>query len=250
MEDIRIKRLEVLKDELIKRNLSEMDLDNIYDSYDLMLYKVFADDEFDNVFLSKNLENVEEDERHRIMDLARKYNSLCFYHGNFDNWLDSVEGVTGEDYSLIAIKLLDSFDYLIRLAKNGGEDVLKFLNKFQSSEQFKNGAVMSILRPGNKDDSEFDDVLETILIEMAKTDGTYKDFSDTQKIIMCDNLDGIIYKEQDNRYGIVPVIELKKSILEEFGEDDYPIKGIDSETFRMIIESIYCGYQTRILKRQ
>lgn len=250
MTNIRTRRLEVIKLKLIKRDLSELDLDNEYDLYDSLLYKTFVDGEFDDVFLSDNIESLEKNERQEVIDLARKYNSLCFYNGDFNSWIDSIEGVTGSNYDLISEKLLDNFDYLMRLAKNGGEDVLRFLNKFQTIPQFKNCAVIDKLRSMDNDSSKvFDGILETILIEMSKKDGAYKDFTDTQKIIMCDNLDGIIYKKYDDESNIVPVNELKKSILEEFGEDDYPINAIDSETFKYIIEDIYSSYKITALKR-
>lgn len=253
MADIRVVRLEAIKIELILKDLSELDLDSEYDLYDSLLYKTFVEGEFDDVFLSDNIKKLDKDRRQEVIGLARKYNSLCFYNGDFNSWMDSIEGVTGSDYDLISIKLLDDFDYLMRLAKNGGEDVLKFLNKFQTVDQFRNGAVIDMLRSRKSMDDKkdlYDDILETVLIEMSKVDGIYKDFTDTQKIIMCDNLDGIIYRKQDNgEYDIVPVDELKKSILEEFGEDDYSINGIDSETFKFIIENIYSSYQSSALKR-
>lgn len=255
MEDIRIKRLDVIEDEMIKRDLSELDLDNIYGLYDSMLYKTLITGDYDDVFLSDHLDGLSDERKEELFSLARKYNSLCFYDGSFDNWLDSVEGVTSSSYGFIAEKLLDSFDYLIRLAKNGGEDVLKFLNKFSTSEQFGNGAIINILRPGLPNDmidaEEFDTILETILIEMSKKDGLYKDFSDTQKIILCNNLDGVVYRKTDGKYEITPIDELKKAIVSRYtDEEKYLIKSIDSRSFTQIVEDLYSGYQGKIIKAQ
>lgn len=240
MEDIRIKRLEELKDALIISDLSETNLDNLLETYDSMLYKTFSG-EFDDAFLSDNLTGLDEEKRAEILALSRKYNSLCFYLGEFDNWLDSIEGVTLSDLDLTAMKLLDNYDYLIRLAKNGGEDVLKFLSKFQGSELFKRGAIIALLR------SSFysDEILEKVLIEMVKEDGNYKDFNDKQKLVLCNYPEGVLYKvNEDKSIDIVPGSELKKLITKAFigSDEDYDLNDIDITSFEEIIGSIYTSY--------
>ena len=239
MEDIRIKRLENLKDAMILNNLSEANLDNLLELYDSLLYKTFSG-EFDNIFLSNNLDDLDESKKEEVLALSKKYNSLCFYLGEFDNWLDSIEGVTLSDLDLTSVKLLDNYDYLIRLAKNGGEDVLKFLSKFQGSEMFKRGAIIAILR------SSFynDDILESILIEMAKEDGEYKDSSDKQRIVLCNYPEGILYKVDGDNVSMIPGKELRDKVIKGFTglDEDYDIKEIDLSSFEEIIGSIYNDY--------
>lgn len=244
------KRLQILEDAMILNHLSEIDFDSDDErslAYQLLLKKTFEEGEFDDIFLSENLDGLDKSERQEIIDLARKYNRACFLQGDFYNWGDSVEGVTLGKPELISERLLSNYDYLIRLAKNGGVDVLKFLDKFQSSELFRNGAVIALLRNRFCDD----DTLETILIEMANENGKYKDFTDTQKIIMCDSPDGVLYRKNDsNEVEIIPSEELKKSISQEFvGEDNYPMKDIDSKFFKDFIQSISAEYIGAVLKR-
>lgn len=251
MEDISIKRLEVLKDAMIMNHLTEIDFNSKEErvlAYEKLLRKTIIEGKFDNILLSEYLDGVDASERFEILYLSKKYSSLCFYHGDFNNWVDSVEGVTLSEPNLVAEILLNNYDYLIRLAKNGGVEVLDFLNKFSSYEEFRKGSVIALLRPGSTKNSSYDDILETILIELSKKDGKYKDFTDTQKIIMCDNLENVLYRKNDNNeYEIIPVKELKESIL---GDDDFPIKDIDSKMFRDIIEGIhsYIGYGTTYKK--
>lgn len=237
MEDIRIKRLEKLKDAMILNNLSEVNLDNLYELYDSMLYKVFSL-EFNDIFLSDYLNDNNRDE---LLGLVSKYNSLCFYLGEFDNWIDSIEGVSLSDLDLVCMKLLDNYDYLIRLALNGGEDVLKFLSKFSGTPMFKRGAIIAILR------SSFynDDVLENILIEMSKNNGKYKDFNDKQKIVLCNYPLGVLYKVNNDNVEIVSSDELKKLVIKGFigsSDEDYDINTIDMSSFEQIISSIYTDY--------
>lgn len=237
MEDIRIKRLEKLKDAMILNNLSEVNLDNLYELYDSMLYKVFSL-EFNDIFLSDYLNDNNRDE---LLGLVSKYNSLCFYLGEFDNWIDSIEGVSLSDLDLVCMKLLDNYDYLIRLALNGGEDVLKFLSKFSGTPMFKRGAIIAILR------SSFynDDVLENILIEMSKNNGKYKDFNDKQKIVLCNYPLGVLYKVNNDNVEIVSSDELKKLVIKGFigsSDENYDINTIDMSSFEQIISSIYTDY--------
>lgn len=236
MEDIRIKRLEDIKDAMVLNNLSEANLDNLLELYDSMLYKTFSG-EFDDVFLSNYLD---ESNKEEVLSLAKKYNSLCFYRGEFDNWVDSIEGVTLSDLDLTAINLLDNYDYIIRLAKNGGEDVLRFLNKFNGTPLFERGAVIALLR------SSFynDDVLENILIKLSKEDSEYKDFSDKQKIVLCSYPEGVLYKVNDGNVDFISGIELKNQVIKAYigSIEEYNISDIDLSSFEQIIGGIYTSY--------
>lgn len=236
MEDIRIKRLEDIKDAMVLNNLSEANLDNLLELYDSMLYKTFSG-EFDDVFLSNYLD---ESNKEEVLSLAKKYNSLCFYRGEFDNWVDSIEGVTLSDLDLTAINLLDNYDYIIRLAKNGGEDVLRFLNKFNGTPLFERGAVIALLR------SSFynDDVLENILIKLSKEDSEYKDFSDKQKIVLCSYPEGVLYKVNDGNVDFISGNELKNQVIKAYigSIEEYNISDIDLSSFEQIIGGIYTSY--------
>ena len=238
-----IERLSILKDAMIKNYLTEIDFDDeekITDAYENLLYKTIVDGAFDDIFLSDNLDDLDKDERQRIMNLARKYNSLCFYNGQFDNWIDSIEGVYLLDLNLTSIKLLDNYDYLIKLARDGGEDVLRFLYKFQTSGILGDNAVISKLR------STFysDDILEEILLNMSKEDGIYKDFTDTQKLVLCNYPNGVLYKaKEDESFEMNDVKLLKMKIQKMFiGSYDFDISEIDTDSFEYIISRIYTDY--------
>ncbi len=237
MEDIRIKRLEELKNAMLMNNLSEANLDNLFELYDSMLYKTFSG-EFNDIFLSEYLDD---SNRNEVLELASKYNSSCFYLGEFENWIDSIEGVSLSDLDLVSVKLLDNYDYLIRLAKNGGVDTLKFLAKFEGSPMFKRGAIIALLRNSFYND----DVLEEVLIEMGKPEGNYKDFNDKQKIVLCNYPEGVLYEVNDNKeVNIISSNNLKKSIIKSYlgTEEDYDISTIDLSVFEQIVASIYTDY--------
>ena len=230
-----IKRFEILKDACLMRNLSEINLDNEYELYDSILYKTISG-EFNDIFLSEDLDD---SNREKILSLASKYNSLCFYKGVFDNWLDSPNGATLSDLDLVCELLLRDYAYLIRLASVGGEDVLKFLSKFEGTDLFEKGSIIAEL----SNTFYNDDVLETILIEMSKSDGNYKDFNDKQKLMLCQYPEGLLYRVTDDKEVIITTsTELKKLIIKELlgsEDEDYEVDKIDSNTFKEILGSIH-----------
>ncbi len=232
------KRLEILRNAMILNHLTDIDFnseDEISAAYEKLLFKTIKEGSFDNIFLSKYLDELSEEERIKVLQLARNYSFLCFYRGDMDYWLDSVEGVTNSEPDIVVQLLLSNYNYLIRLAKNGGEEVLKFLTKFQGNNLFENNSVIALLLLKFHDE----DTLETILIDMANENGKYSDFTDTQKIILCDYADGVLYKEENGKIVILSKSELKKIIL---GDDDYPIKEIDSQTFSDKVAEAYYQY--------
>ena len=243
MENISFERLERLKDEMIKTNLDELDFNSDEEkflSYEKLLYKTIVDGKFDNIFLSEYLDDLDSNERQKVISLARNHKELCFFHGDFNNWADSVEGVTLSDPNLVSEILLNNYDYLIRLAKNGGEDVLNFLDKFKGNELFDDGSIIALLRRNFADD----DVLEEILIEMSKDDGKYKDFNNTQKVILCNYPEGVLYKvDDDKRVDIVDPKILKMHIQKKFiGSYDFDVSNIESNSFDETVSILYSEY--------
>jgi len=243
MKDIDKERLNILIDNVIKTSLATINLDDGYALYEAVLQKVF-NGEVDDLFISENLGDVEEFEKNEIMKLARKYSSLCFYQGDFDNWIDSPDGVTALDPDTIIKKILNDYDYLIKLTKDGKEDVLRFLLKFQNTDISKKGSIISVLRNMFRDD-----ILEKIMIEMSKIDGDYKDFSDDKKLILCDYAEGVLYKENDKNIDIVDSNILENEIVKyfigsiEINQDNKDIiKKMDNETFTTIVKDINSEY--------
>jgi hypothetical protein len=244
MSDITVKRTMRLYDEVILTNSSEIDLNNTYEIYDTLLYKTFSGD-FDDIFLSDNLEDLDSEKRKEVFALARKYSSLCFYLGEFDNWIDSIEGVSLSDTNLVVNRILESYDFLLKLAKDGGEETLKFLNKFSGTKFASTGSVLAQLLVKFPDN----DTLEYVLIECSKEDGIYKDFSDEQKIFMFENAGGVLFRTKDGESSTVPLMELKDKISGMYmgdSKESFDIKGIDKKTFESIILGIHNEYNEKV----
>ena len=213
-QDIRVKRLEQLKQFVLLNYLESIQFDNAKDFYNVLMEKVFQG-EFDHSFLSESLMGVDIEERKEIFQLAKKYKNLCFYLGDFSYWTESIGGVYLADLDLVSMKVLDNYDFLLGLARDGGEHLLELLNTFQDSPMAQEGSVIDFLRNRFGDD----DTLRSILLEMSKENGEYKDFSDSQKRILCTYPEGVLYRVGEEEIQVIPVDELKKNIERETIKD-------------------------------
>ena len=189
-----LERLEKLEQKVIVSHLEELSLNRnsqkyLVSLYDSMIFYLVNGD-LDGSFLSKYLEKLDVSSRKSVFDLARRYSYLVFYDGSSRCWIDSVEGVTCQDLDLICSKLLDNYDFLLRIAKEGGELVLEQLSYFQKSSMSQEGSVLDYLRNTFEDD----DVLMKFLIEVSSTNGIYAGLTNLEKIKMCFCLRKMLYE--------------------------------------------------------
>ena len=196
MNDFCVQRLEKLKQEVLLDYLSDIDLDNPKSLYDAIMKNLFSG-KLEDLFLSESLKGLSQEQRKEVFQLARNYQTLCFYKGDFSYWADSIDGVYLSDLELVAIKVLDNYEFLLRLARNVGENVLKQMLFFQNSPMSNGGSVVNFLRNTFEDD----DILEKTLIEMSDKDGIFKDLDNTQKRIICSYPEGIIYHIRRSKHG-------------------------------------------------
>lgn len=207
MEDICVQRLENLKQIVLLNYLDSIDFEKSKDFYNILMEKVFHGD-FDYCFLSKSFAGADEEEKKEVFHLARKYQSLCFYKGDFQYWADSIGGVYASDLDFVSMRVLDHYDFLLGLVRDFGEDVLKLLKSFENSSMSLEGSVIDYLR----NCFENDDLLKEILMELSKEDGDYKDFNLEQKRILCTYPKGVLYREGKK----IPASQLIQSIKEEY----------------------------------
>ena len=220
VEDIVIQRLENLKQVVILNHLEKINFDKTKTFYDIMMESVFHGD-FDHSFLSKSLMNVSVDDKKKYFELGRKYKDLCFYLGDFHYWADSIEGVYVKDFDLVSMKLLDHYDFLLGLAKDGGEEVLQLLMSLRNS--FEN-----------------DETLVYFLQEMAKKDGKFKDLNNDQKCILCTYPKGVLYEiGEEDKIEEVPTSLLVQNLekaysnkLSSISQDFRDLRGLLSNNQR------------------
>ena len=246
-QDIRVERLEKLKQATIINYTDIVDFNDKVMLYETIIQHVLNGD-YDDIFVTGSVSEAED--KNEAFALARKYSSLCFYQGNSEYWLDSIEGVSLSNLELICLKILDNYDFLVRIAGEGGEAALKELLKFQQNHAFDDYPVIEHLRNTFMDDT----VLENTIIEMSKTEGLYDCFTDKQKIELCSYPEGALYRvDESGKYTKITAIDVKKKMREYLlGEDDELFDDSDlkkllstlsSDDFTEILDGFVRDYQ-------
>lgn len=179
-----IKQLEALKQEVIVNHLEDIDMDDQKALYDEIVSNLVVGN-LDDYFLDE----VSEDEKEDILSLVHKNIHLCFYDGDSENWMDSVDD-SSRDMEMLMIEFLDNYNFLISLAKDGGANCLELLSNFQKSGCFNQSATIDYLRDSFVSDSIF----YKIILEMSKDNGLYSAFTDEQKAILCKYPEGTLYR--------------------------------------------------------
>lgn len=242
MSNILVDRLEKLKQATIINNTEYIDFDDNLDFYDTLLEETFNGD-FDDIFETKQLDGLSEDEKKKAFEIARKYKSLCFFGGDSNYWADSIEGVYLSDYDLICMRLLDNYDFILGLSKTD-EESLKTLVELQKTEVFSQKSIIDYLRNVFVND-------EVLTSSIKRISNDYKDFTSEQKALLCLYPDGVLYKvKDDNEVEDIPSSELLRVIkINLLGTDDDnfhlgdALKHLNISDFEDIINFTFNSYQ-------
>lgn len=230
------KRFEDLKNAVLLKYLDSLDLDDeSMNLCDKIIY-YFNKGELDNEFYSTLLINLSEEERKSILKLVHEFMDLCFYDGNSDYWIDSVEGIPLKDAQFICLKILDNVNFLVRIALSGGRRALEFLRIFSDKEYYSDSSVIEYLRNSFR----YDDVLENIILEMSKEDSSYNVFDEEQKAILCGSPQGVLFFEDESevRYSNPALLAARISNILDGEEDDLYAFG----DFSDVINLLYLDY--------
>ena len=168
-----------LYDSGIKKYCDVIDFD-LSDSIPSIIINKLLTGDLDDEFMSKELEGI--DDKKSIHNLARKYSSLCFFQGNGKYWRDSIDGVTCQDYDTIMIKLLDNYNFLLKVGINNPA-IYSFLTDIQDKRIIRDSSVIDYLR--NKYNN--DNILLMVLNKMIDDNSVFKDYSFEQRAILCMN---------------------------------------------------------------
>lgn len=210
-----ISLFEKLKQETILRYSDEIEYDADLNFYDVMM-RHFVSGDLDDVFVSNVVLGMSDDEKKDLFSLTRKYNNLCFYKGDPLCWLDSVENALAADYDLIAYVVIDNYNYLLRVAKDGGRTVLEQLRRLSKIEALKESSIIDFVRNSFIDDN----VLATILLDMSKDDSLYDIFTDEEKVALLSNPEGTLYHcFKTNELKILSPLLLGAQLYNEYTDD-------------------------------
>lgn len=179
------KRFDDLLQQTIIKYADVVDLNDDIALYDtLMSHLVGGKLEFHSAYLDK----LADADKKSILETARQSISLCFKQGNSMNWLYSVGDIPIEDSEYICIKLLDDYDFLIKLIYLN-PSILNLLKFFEDSNAFDGEAIIGRIRSLCK----YDFIAEEILSNMCDDNGEFSCFSNSQKATMISFANPILF---------------------------------------------------------
>lgn len=223
--DLRSERLLNLEKLAIERYTDEIDYSSEIDLYDVIIKHLISGDfneEYISEYLNKN-------NRELIMNLVNQYSGLCFYDQDCENWIDSIELPDIGDYRAILSVILENYDFLIRIAANGGKDVLDELSSYVNFAGYNESSIIEYLRVSfNRND----DVIVRILFDMVNND-KYDVFTSEQKACLLAHPLGVLYKYNGTKFDYLEPEDIATNIgnymhqIEYFGEDEYMDRVVD-----------------------
>lgn len=223
--NLRRERLLNLEKVAIERYTDEIDFASDIDMCDVIVRHLVSGD-FDNDFISEYLTN---DNRENIMNLVNQYSGLCFYDQDYENWADSTSLQDIGDYRAILSVILDNYDFLIRMASNGGRDVLNELTNYVDCAGYNESSVVDYLRVGfNRND----DIIEHILVDMVNNEN-FSAFSNEQRACMLDHPLGVLFKNDRDEIEYCKPEVIANTIgnymnpIEFYGNDEYMSNLVD-----------------------
>ena len=209
------KRLETLKKLTLEKYLDEIDdLNSEILLYDVMFHHLVKGDFADDYEFSA-LGGVKKEEKKEVMNLVKKYDDLCFYNGSVDFWSDSTETANISDYDFISYNLLDNYEFLMNLAKDGGEDVLDDLEKLKSVEGFNDSSVIEYLRNTFNND----EILFKTVLNMSSKQSLFKVFTDEQKALLLKYPEGVLYFYDKDAIRLVSPLFLAVEACNRMGQE-------------------------------
>ena len=220
-----IKRLNELKNMIIILFSDELDYDGDRDFVITdALFKHLTNGDLNNYYQSPLLEEYDKSERDRVLNIINKYSFLLFRNKNCSSWFESID-MPLIDYDIIALKLLDYYEFLIDIYLQGGEIALKELTKYVDYDIFNETSVIDYLI------SSFasKDILKKVIIDMSKEDGPYKDFSIDNRAILLKKPNGIFYYTKNNSIILIDPIDLVFNVSQIDGDFEEVINIISDQ---------------------
>lgn len=209
-----INRLNNLRDNIICLFSKELDYDGdrnfiITDA----LFQHLVNGDLNDFFESPLLDEMDDIEKNKVLNTINKYSNVLFYNNNSSYWFDSVD-MALIDYDVIALKLLDYYDFLISIYLKGGEQALRELKKYVDFDAMNETSIVDFLMRTFKSR----EALEKVIIDMSREDGPYKGFSTDQRACLLKYPEGTLYYNDDNNITYVNPTDLIKKISKKEGD--------------------------------
>lgn len=218
-----IERMGLVKQEILKRYLDEIDLDSDIDIYD-KIFEHLGDGDLDSVGEFESIKYLGEEEKEETIKKANKNIGLCYYEDSNENWLDSTEARIN-DAEFVAGRLLDNYNFLLKMAKEMNEEELKRLSFLQKEDGYNESSVIEYLRNSFNND----EVLREVLLDMMRNK-KYEVFTPLEKAQLLKYPQGTLYLLGDDGITLSEPVSLAEEISRRAG---YEVKNDDDKESKL-----------------
>ena len=209
-----------LKDTVLLRFLDEIDLED-EDSLNLVLLKHLLNGELDDVYSNKYICNLGESEKKELLNKSRNYIYLLFNSGDYKKYDESIDCPI-DDKDFMLYRLLDNYDFLIRLVVNNRE-ILEELNKYKDSFDFNSFSVIETVRNSFNND----EILISSISKFIEEEKIYKLFDNDQRNVLYEYPNGVMYGLIDGNYKPYSSLEIATNIYNYVSDDDVTIEEVN-----------------------
>ena len=163
-----IKLIGKLEDVCLERYLDEMnfklDDDNSNDLYlcDVMIEHLSKGD-LNDVYESDQIESFRDDDKKKLLNIVSSNSDICFVNNSSEYWLDSINYIEVDDYKFAVKKIIDNFEFLLKVCINCGENRVKLLSSLKNENLHFNQSIVDSIRDNFENDDEIISLLNSNL---------------------------------------------------------------------------------------
>lgn len=201
-----------LKDTTILRYTKDIDFND--DSFYLILLEHLLNGDLDDVYTNSILDNLSLEDKNNVLFDARKFSHLIFVNGDYKKYDESIECPNTEEKDYLLIKILDNYDFLIRLIVFNKEIVLE-IEKNKNDLGYGYYSVIEKLRNNFNND----EVLIEAMSRLIKEDKDHILFNSENRVLLYSYPLGVMFIKQNDKYRVFSPIEIA-SIIYNFSSKE------------------------------
>ena len=194
-----------LKDITILRYTRDIDYNN--DSFNLILLEHLLNGDLDDVYTNSILDSLSLEDKNNVLFDARRFSHLIFVNGDYRRYDESIECPSTEDKDYLLIKILDNYDFLIRLIVFNKEIVLE-IEKDKVNLGYAYYSVIEKLRNNFNND----DILIESISKLIKEDKEHILFNDKNRVLLYTYPLGVMFIKNNDKYRVFSPLEIASII--------------------------------------
>ena len=202
-----------LKDLTVLRYLDEINFDDADSIYVVILRHLFNGD-FNKEYTNKYLEEFNIDEKIKILNNCSKYSHLVLLNNDYSKYDESIDSYN-RDRDYLLLKVLDDYDFLIRLYLINS-DILDELTLYGESFGLNRHSVIEELRNDFLDD----EILVECLNRMVSENKYYNLFDESRRSVLYDYPYGLLFAKYNNRFISRSVLDVATGIYNYVAKDN------------------------------